>query len=171
MTTATNTPAQQTITKEQFVSALAARIVKGDTAAIAILSDPKATALGFAEFLQTAATSRKVTLSTILSQVAPDSLEWLTKTIPKGPQADAIKAAILASRASLPVTLTLWPAGAKYYKSRNEHNTMNLLELTGYDADGKKQNECHGVRFWRLILALIDDPAAVKQLRDSIPQL
>jgi hypothetical protein len=171
MNTATNTPAQHTITKEQFVSALAARIVKGDTAAIAILSDPKATALGFAEFLQTAATSRKVTLSAILSQVSPDSLEWLTKTIPKGPQADAIRAAILASRASLPVTLTLYPAGTKFYKSRGEYNSTNLLELTGYTHEGKKLQESHGAKFWRLILALIDDPAAVKQLRDSIPQL
>jgi hypothetical protein len=160
-----------TITKEQFVSALAARIVKGDTAAIAILSDPKATALGFAEFLQTAATAKKVALSAILATVEPESLEWLTKTIPRGPQQDAIRAAILASRASLPVSLTLYPAGTKFYKTRNEHNTANLLELTGYDHEGKKQTETHGVRFWRLILSLIDDPNAVKQLRDSITQL
>jgi hypothetical protein len=170
MSTTTTAPVPS-ITREQFVSALAARIVKGDTSAIAILSEPKSTALGFAEFLSTAATSRKVSLSVILASVSPDSLEWLTKTIPKGPQQELIRAAILASRASLPVSLTLYPAGTKFYKTRNEHNSANLLELSGYDHEGKKQSECHGARFWRLILSLVDSPAAVAELRSSIGKL
>jgi hypothetical protein len=173
MTTATlaNAVPVPCITKEQFITALAGKIVKGDMAAASILSDPKATALGFADFLQAAAVRQKSTLTAILSQVAPDSLDWLTKTLPKGPQLDAIRAALLQSRASLPATVTHYPAGSKFYKSKGTHNDAAFVELTAYDAAGKKQSECHGKRFWTLILSALDNPATLTALRAEVAKL
>jgi hypothetical protein len=78
---------------------------------------------------------------------------------------------MLASRASLPATITYFPVGAKFYKSKNAHNDSALVELTAYDAAGKKQSECHGKRFWNLILSSLDNPTTLAALRAEVAKL
>lgn len=159
------------ITRESFIQSLAKRGANGDAAALAILCDPKAQVLNFAEFLQTIATKTKSTLAAILATVEPESLEWLTKSLPKdSPQSTAIKAALLASRASLPISVEYHAPGTTQvgFGSNKAPNDIPLITVRGYDHDGKAVSEKKGLRFWSLILRLADSPEALTSLRAMI---
>lgn len=162
------------LSKESYIKTLADRASKGDTTSLAILTDPKTQVTGFAELLQTAGRKPGKTLAHVLAnEVEPETLDWLLKSLPKdSPQTTAIKAALLQSRASLPISIEFHPIGSTTvgFGSNKLPNDRALITVKGYDDSGKSISEKKGVKFWSLILRLANDPAALEQLRAAVSQ-
>jgi hypothetical protein len=159
------------ITRESFISSLCKRGANGDSAALAILSDPRSQVVNFCEFLQKISAAKKQTLAQTLAQVDPDSLEWLTKTLPKdSPQSTTIKAALLTSRASLPLAVEYHAPGTTQvgFGSNKSPNDIPLITVKGFDTEGKAVSEKKGVRFWSLIIRLSEDPSSLAKLRNYV---
>lgn len=171
MNTTTTTTAVTMITRESFIASLAKRAGNGDAAALAILVDQKSQVINFCDFLQTIASKTKRTLGAVLATVEPESLEWLTKSLPKdSPQSTAIKAALLTSRASLPLSIEYHAPGTTQvgFGSNKTPNDTPLITVKGYDSEGKSISEKKGVRFWSLVVRIADDATALEQLRAAI---
>ena len=167
----TTTTAANMITRESFIASLAKRAGNGDAAALAILVDQKAQVINFCDFLQTIAAKTKRPLGAVLATVEPESLEWLTKSLPKdSPQSTAIKAALQSSRASLPLSIEYHAPGTTQvgFGNNKTPNDIPLVTVKGYDNDGKAISEKKGLRFWSFIIRLADDATALEALRAAI---
>lgn len=167
MTTPASAPASG-LSKESYLKTLASRVASGDAAALAILTEPKAQALGFASLLQSIATRGKTTLQAILPQVDSDTLDWLLRALPKdSPQRGLIQTAARAARAAAPPEITYYAPGQTTvgFSSNKKPSEVPMISLTAAGPDGKRITEKHALPWWRWFLSLADSPETIAQLR------
>jgi len=150
-----------TITRESFTSILIKKASAGDIAALKVLTNEKAQALGFAELLLSAATAGKTTLSAILADTDPDAIDWALKQLPKdSPQ----RASILSARkaTSSAPKLEHFAAGAYGYKDGSK-NPAPMLRVSLKGATRFSENHQH--QWWAAFLALLDHPESIAAIR------
>ncbi len=150
-----------TITRESFTQILVKKASAGDIAALKVLTNEKAQALGFAELLLSAATAGKITLSAILADTDPEAIDWALKQLPKdSPQ----RASIVDARKSTSSAPRLehFAAGAYGYKDGSK-NPAPMLRVSLKGATRFSENHQH--QWWGAFLALIDSPEAIATIR------